>query len=310
MTLLSRALYLLFALGALAPATASEPPSSSTSTLGRPCSASQNHLDPSTRKFVSECDALTTCSAPTNGTCIARSCRRDEFAFGYRNATAPPPDMCAAGSFCPDEGDACKPLVAAGNACQFNRDDQCAPPPDWEALADYHNFNGSVCLRSLCTYANATEAQPCTFELTTYADVGPDGGFTNTIVRDSCQTAHLFCNTKTNVCEAVRQVGAPCDYHRDCRSYNCVQNYCESPPEAPFAVAIWQYVVTGFAIVLAMASTCVMLTLMHKRQRLRSYQETRDYCYEQITLRRSILALQKRHAVGKEGSLAESWSDT
>ena len=33
----------------------------------------------------------------------------------------------------------------------------------------------------------------------------------------------------------------------------------------------------------AMITTCVMLTLMHKRNRLESYNETRDYCYEQIT---------------------------
>ncbi|KAI0067237.1 hypothetical protein BV25DRAFT_1877050 [Artomyces pyxidatus] len=265
---------------------------SNSSTLGHTCSSSHNHLDPSTRKFISECDAQTFCSSSANGTCVPRQCRRDEYAFGYGSGTPPP--LCAPGMFCPDEGDACKSLVAVGVSCQFNRDDQCMAPPAWRDLADFHNGNGSVCLRSMCAYANATDAQPCSFELTTYADVGPTGeGFTNAIVRDNCQTSRFFCNTRTSLCEPLRDVGQACQYHRDCRSYNCLQNLCTSSPEAPFAVEIWQYVVTGLSITLAMVATCVMLTLMHKRHRLASYQETRDYCYEQIALRRSIFALQR-----------------
>lgn len=136
--------FLLFLTSALA-AISESPPTS----LGKACSAASNHLDPRTKKFVSDCDAQTFCAGTVNGTCVPRQCRRDEFPFGYR-ANQTQPGLCPEGSFCPDEGDACRPLVAVGQPCQFNRDDQCAPS-NIPGLADYHNFNGSVCLNSICT---------------------------------------------------------------------------------------------------------------------------------------------------------------
>ena len=69
------------------------------------------------------------------------------------------------------------------------------------------------------SYANMTEKQPCTFELSTYDGISAAGvGFTNNIVRDNCQTALYFCNTATKVCEPLRLVGQQCQYHRDCQS--------------------------------------------------------------------------------------------
>jgi hypothetical protein len=119
--------------------------------LGRACSTTSNRFDPRTKRFTSDCDAQTFCSGVVNGTCVPRQCRREEFPSGYRtNQTVPLPTLCPAGSSCPDEGDACRPLVAFGQPCQFNRDDQCAPSNISE-LADYHNFDGSICLRSICT---------------------------------------------------------------------------------------------------------------------------------------------------------------
>jgi hypothetical protein len=121
----------------------------------------------------------------------------------------------------------------------------------------------------LSSYANVNEKQPCIFELSTYSDIDISGmGFLNTIVRDNCQTARLFCDTTTQVCEQLRLVGQQCQYHRDCQSvhfcvffyqslnaevniqYNCLQNECASPPEEPFEVALWQYAVTTLAVVL------------------------------------------------------------
>ena len=119
--------------------------------LGRACSTTSNRFDPRTKRFTSDCDAQTFCSGVVNGTCVPRQCRREEFPSGYRtNQTVPLPTLCPAGSSCPDEGDACRPLVAVGQPCQFNRDDQCAPSNISE-LADYHNFDGSICLHSICT---------------------------------------------------------------------------------------------------------------------------------------------------------------
>jgi hypothetical protein len=120
---------------------------------GGPCSASTNHLDVASHKFVSECTDQAFCSQSVNETCIPRQCRTDEFPFGYGDLPIPP--QCHQGSFCPDEGSGCKPLVAVGEACQFNRDEQCAPPGpivDQMELADVSNFYGSICLHSICMY--------------------------------------------------------------------------------------------------------------------------------------------------------------
>ena len=113
------------------------------------CSSNNDHLDPSTLKFLSECTDQTFCSGNINGTCIPRQCRRDEFPFGFGPGVALPP-ICPQGSFCPDEGSGCKPLAPLGQPCQLNRDEQCAPPLDWQDLESSQNFNGSICLHSIC----------------------------------------------------------------------------------------------------------------------------------------------------------------
>lgn len=116
---------------------------------GGACSINNNHLDPATHKFITDCDDKTFCSASSN-TCQPKQCRRDEFPFGY-NPGDVLPSMCDRGTFCPDEGSACQNLQAFGQACQLNRDDQCAPPREWQTLAGSQNFNGSICLQSTCT---------------------------------------------------------------------------------------------------------------------------------------------------------------
>jgi hypothetical protein len=122
---------------------------------GGTCSSNNDHLDPNTMKFVSDCTDQTFCSAAVNGTCILRRCRRDEYPFGFPTGQPLPP-MCPFGSFCPDEGSGCEPWASVGQPCQLNRDEQCAPPPDWKQLASPQNFNGSICLHSRCMYVHSS----------------------------------------------------------------------------------------------------------------------------------------------------------
>ena len=129
-------------------------------------------------------------------------------------------------------------------------------------------------------YANMTEKEPCIFEISTYSEINASGlGFLNTIVRDNCQTAHLFCDTTSQLCERLRLVGQQCQYHRDCQSvrfsfsffsifkaesdvqYNCNRNVCANSPEEPFEVALWQYVVTTLAVVLGRVSHLFTTTI-------------------------------------------------
>ena len=118
---------------------------------GSPCSTANNRIDKLSHRFMDDCDDKTFCSGSVNGSiCVPKRCRTDVFPFGYKIGDVLPP-LCDTGSFCPDEGAGCKPLVEVGQPCQLNQDRQCAPPPNWQELASDWNFNGSLCLGSFCS---------------------------------------------------------------------------------------------------------------------------------------------------------------
>lgn len=142
---LSHVLVLIYLCGSLI-----SPVQSGTSPEGSPCSTSNNRIDRLSHRFIDDCDDKTFCSASVDGTCIPKRCRTDVFPFGYRDGDVLPP-LCDSGSFCPDEGGGCRPLVGFGQPCQLNQDRQCASPPNWEELGSDWNFNGSLCLGSVCS---------------------------------------------------------------------------------------------------------------------------------------------------------------
>ncbi|KAJ3800575.1 hypothetical protein GGU11DRAFT_676980 [Lentinula aff. detonsa] len=262
-----------------------------TTSVGGPCSASRDHLDPNTHKFMSDCSDLAYCSGSENGTCLARTCRRDEFPFGYSTPDALPP-LCLSGSFCPDEGNGCKTQVSPGSACQMNRDEQCARAINWQEISSLENFYGSICLRTVCMYANATLGTPCVIDNTTYTDIGLNGQLDTTIViRDNCRSPYLYCDQTSLVCEQSKAIGSSCQIDQECEQRNCVVSTCVEPPETPLRVAPWQYAITAMCILGAMVAICLMLTLIHKRHRLLRYRELREYYLEQLSLRRSMIEM-------------------
>lgn len=125
------------------------------STVGRSCSATNNHLDALSHKLISDCDPKSFCSSATNGTCQPRVCRRDEFAYGYLPDEAIP-SLCPAGAFCPDDGSGCVEQREVGGMCEMGRDEQCGAMQGWDSegsgLGDRMNTNGSVCLKGVCAY--------------------------------------------------------------------------------------------------------------------------------------------------------------
>lgn len=88
---------------------------------GENCSITDNRLQVGTYQFYSDCDTQTYCNATTS-TCELKGCRINEFPFGYPQDDPNLPPMCSNGEFCPDEEDACQPLLAVGSNCQLNRD--------------------------------------------------------------------------------------------------------------------------------------------------------------------------------------------
>lgn len=141
---------------------------------GQSCSQSNGRLEIGTYQFDGDCDSQTYCA--DNSTCVPRGCRRDIFPFGYSQDDNNLPPICPQGQFCPDEMDACQPLLAVGSQCQLNRDDECEAPPNFKDLADNTKFglnnNGSVCLNYQCMWANVTVGLTCVVENTAYIVYG------------------------------------------------------------------------------------------------------------------------------------------
>ncbi|KAF8591219.1 hypothetical protein K439DRAFT_1381207 [Ramaria rubella] len=274
---------------------------------GGNCTISNNHLDPATHKLLTDCNDKTFCTPQS--ICEPRQCRKDEFPFGYDPGESLPP-MCPQGQYCPDEGDACKPLSGIGQSCQLNRDDQCAPPPTPQSVesqpagsfaqtplaisgASPMNADGSICLHLICMYANATLGSPCITDSTIYVGSGPKGEkFSAMVSRDNCISPGLYCNNTSSICQKSQELGQACQTDLECESYNCsVQNICTVPPETPVKVPAWQYASRSFAPDLtlclliknvAMVGTCVILVLTHKRHRKQRYAEIREYYHEQL----------------------------
>lgn len=90
---------------------------------GGACSTKNSRLQAGTNQFWSECNSVTFCS-DSDGTCVPKRCRKDDYPFGYSQGASLPP-KCSKGQFCPDEGSDCQPALAVGSPCQLNRDGSC-----------------------------------------------------------------------------------------------------------------------------------------------------------------------------------------
>ncbi|KAJ7025763.1 hypothetical protein C8F04DRAFT_1127499 [Mycena alexandri] len=198
-----------------------------------------------------------------NSTCTS-------FRSGFSPGEALPP-LCPDGTFCPDEGSGCRTLVPPGHPCELNRDEQCGPPSSWKDLASTQNFNGSICLRM----PNVTLGDWCQI--------------TNTVTRDNCQS-QLYCNPTELLCEHTLPLDSPCQVDPECTSFNCAAGRCANPPETSTS---YPAVAMCFDCHLCrlMVAICGFLTLTHKQHRLDRSRELRDYYYQQIGLRRSLIAL-------------------
>ncbi|KAF9479633.1 hypothetical protein BDN70DRAFT_806753 [Pholiota conissans] len=293
---------------------------------GKPikCSPKNTKLNPATHKLISECVETMFCAAPPGapvnatglGVCFPRVCRRDEFPFGYvipdivtsrrkPNTTAadPLPAMCASGMFCPDDGSGCRQQVGIGARCELDRDDQCQSPPSNPTIKDADNK--SVCLNQVCMAATLPLGAPCVIENTTYVgDInrGAAGGgqYTTVVIKHNCLAPGLFCDpTPPNVgsvgpiCQTTKKLGESCRFNAECELASCneLTNKCTLPAETPLKIEPWHWVATILFIIASMTIASLVLLLIHRRRRFGQYQTLQAYYYEQISLRRSILAL-------------------
>ncbi|KIJ67911.1 hypothetical protein HYDPIDRAFT_173663 [Hydnomerulius pinastri MD-312] len=261
---------------------------------GQNCTLGDNRLQIGTYQFYSDCDTQTYCSQ--QGFCELKGCRKDQYPFGYaQNATLP--DKCPSGQFCPDEGDACQPLLAVGSPCQLNRDDQCEPPPSSSALADpsYYgrNVNGSVCLNNVCMWANVTVGQPCQVENTAYIAYAGNSEFIDVVSRGNCLLGS-YCDSQQLVCMQMKDIGQACDADKECSTFNCQSNgVCGESADTPNEFGIWVYILVGVGIFGGMFATLVTLFLIHRRQRDQEREKRLQYWREQNAFRQNILQMRE-----------------
>jgi len=259
------------------------------------CSQSNNKITRGNLELSTDCNATQFCD--TNGQCQPKGCRRDEFPFGYGKAQNLP-TLCPKGQFCPDEGDACQTLLPVGSQCQLNRDDQCAPPDNWKDLAGTitQNFNGSVCLQTLCQFANVTVGNTCIVDNTAYNAYYSNGSdFIDVVSRSNCQK-DLYCDATANptVCVQKKNFGQPCGADKECTSGNCLQSLtCGMAPDAPKHFATWVYIVVAVAILGGMVGTLVALWFIHSRHRTANVEKRMQYWREQNAFRQNIMQMRE-----------------
>jgi len=262
-------------------------------TYGGACNITDNRLSPDTKQFTSDCTATTYCNS--TGQCNHKGCRRDEYPFGYRLFSHEIPPQCEKGYFCPDEEDACQPLMPVGSLCQLNRDDECAPPPNFSELAGPHNFNGSTCLNYQCMYANATLGNECIVENTPYVGYETDGTqFINVVSRGNCVTG-LYCDAVSLKCLAQLALGESCTADKECSTDNCNQaGVCGAPTDAPKHVSMGVYIAVAICILGVMIGTLVSLYMLHRRHRFDEREKRAQYWREQEQFRQNIMQMREQ----------------
>jgi len=264
--------------------------------VNQSCDLGTNRLQLGSYQFYSDCDSQTYCSQ--DSICKKRNCRRDDFPFGYSQGSDAIPDKCARGLFCPDEEDACQPLLPVGSPCQLNRDDQCEAPPNFSELADRsnrgYNFNGSICLNNVCMWANVTLGLPCEVENTPYIGYGFTGEtneFINIVSRGNCRLG-LYCDAKSKVCVQTKAINDGCAADKECDSYNCLApGVCGPPADTPNHFPAWVYVIVVFGIIGGMVGTLWGMYILHRRQRDREREKRIQYWREQNAFRQNILQM-------------------
>ncbi|EIW71414.1 hypothetical protein TREMEDRAFT_27793 [Tremella mesenterica DSM 1558] len=258
---------------------------------GEACSQANSHLDSDTWALDSDCDATTYCA--DNSTCAYRGCRKDIYPFGYNGVAFDQlPALCPLGQFCPDEGDRCLDQVPVGGSCQKDRDDECAPSPDWNDLNGYLNVNGTVCLNFVCQYANVTLGLQCILENTPYTGYLDSGAqYAFVISRDNCANG-LYCDGTAMQCMKDKAFGAACTGNKECLSYNCGSDHkCGRAADEPIHPGTYAYVLVGLGITILILSVMISLWFVHRRSRKENQIKLEQYYNEQIAYRQSIMSM-------------------
>jgi len=263
--------------------------------VDEPCAVSNNRLQVGTYQYWDECNSVNYCS-PQLERCVPKTCRKAEYPFGFTPGMTFP-DKCPFGQFCTDEGSACVDLLPLGADCQFNRDDQCAPPENWRDLADVSgrgtNYNGSVCLNNKCMFADVEEGGECEVENTPYIAYGLEGEYINVVSRGNCRIGN-YCDGPTLRCLKNKEEGDACDADKECDSMNCLSSgKCGVPAATPHKFGIWAYVLVAIGIIGGMSAILVALFFAHRKQRDQEREKRLQYWREQNAFHQNLMQMRE-----------------
>jgi len=248
--------------------------------------------------------------------CQLKGCRKDEYSIGWPEGSSSMPPRCSKGSFCPDEEDACQPLLPVNSDCQLNRDDECEGPPNYQELADATghglNVNGSVCLNYKCMWANVTLGLDCVVENTAYTSYGAHDEYIDIVSRDNCRRG-LYCDTNQKVCITSKGLGGTCDADKECLSYNCLPSgTCGTDVTEPRHLGAWVYAIVGIGIFGGMFATLIGMFFLHSKQRDAERERRMQYWREQNAFRQNIMQMREtaRNSVLSLGGTGSARSST
>ncbi|CED85392.1 hypothetical protein [Phaffia rhodozyma] len=257
--------------------------------IGAACEYAAVHLDVTTYALVTGCVPSAYCSS--DNICVARTCRRDEFPYGYAEDAVLPP-RCEEGYVCPDEGSGCVAQVGPGETCQVDRDDECSKADDWSDLSSSRNVNGSICLNQACQYQNVTLNSTCQIENLVFIEYTTDGNPVSDIrSRDNCRRGG-YCDGTSLTCLRTLNIGESCTADKECSSYNCnADKKCAVQAHSKVTPATWVYVIVALCIVLLIAGTFGTLWYFHKKSRAEHQIMLEQYYTEQVAYRQSLFHL-------------------
>jgi hypothetical protein len=89
-------------------------------TFNGSCDPTLSRLDPTTHKFVSDCNVKYYCDT-LNNTCQYKACQNYDHTIAY-DPGEPTPAYCPQGSFCPDAQNRCTLQLPLGASCELDRD--------------------------------------------------------------------------------------------------------------------------------------------------------------------------------------------
>ncbi|GAA5884470.1 hypothetical protein JCM16303_005097 [Sporobolomyces ruberrimus] len=136
------------------------------------------------------------------------------------------------------------------------------------------NHNGSMCLNSVCVFANIEPGQACTVSNTVYTGYDDDGtAYTDVVTRDNCLNG-FYCDPQSVTCVPSLPVKAACLSDRSCSTSICstTTGTCSPAPSKPRHTPPWA---VAFLILAVLAALGGMVWSLHKcdksaRERRRS----------------------------------------